>query len=65
MSKSAFETWFIAQYGKPPRGWFSARARLEQARNAMERAETFYDRVADYETRRDAALTAWQASERG
>ena len=63
MSKSAFETWFRAQYGKPPRNWFAARNRLDVARFELERAENFYQRVREYEDRRDAALQAWQASD--
>ena len=64
MSKSAFETWFRAQYGKPP----SPRKSMHVLREACEAADRAHWHATlmlrqreDYEARRDAALTAWQA----
>ena len=64
--KSAFETWFKRQYGKTP----SPRRQLHELREACETTSRAHWHAVlalrereDYEARRDAALTAWQARE--
>jgi hypothetical protein len=64
--KLSFESWFRAQFGKPP----SPRKAPHELREACEATDRAHWRAVlalrereDYETRRDAALTAWQARE--
>lgn len=60
--KSAFVTWFEAQFGKNPYHAPAVLLReIEQTERHLRELRFSYERSRDHETRRDAALKAWCA----
>lgn len=60
--KSAFETWFVEQYGKPP-AWDTAKieADLRVAQDGVALLRAKLIAVGTYWAQRDAALKGWVA----
>ncbi len=58
-----FESWFTAQFGKPPKGdYFAALDARRDAAAALARAEQQVARHVRYETDKHAASLGWQAA---